>query len=76
MANGVITLQILFRKGAKIRVDFLVGRGQGFPAAALEISNVHTGDAMPGILQQLDQMGANVATMSGYENVHSLFLPN
>src|SRR6266404_4341008 len=70
MHHAILAFEVARGQRPHVADDLAVGRGQRLPAAALEQVEIATGDVMPRVLQQPDEMGADIAAVTGDENLH------
>ena len=74
MHHAILAFEVAQGQRPHVADDLAIGRGQLLPVAALEQVEIAAGDVMPRLPQQLDEMGADIAAVTGDENLH-LHLP-
>jgi len=65
-----MSFEIFGRERANVLVEIDVRRDDFVPGAALEESDIAAGYAMARLLEDVDEVGANVAFVSGDEDAH------
>src|SRR4029077_3574429 len=68
--HTVEAFEVAWRELAHIAHDLAVRRCQTLPGAAFEQVEVTTGDVVTGLLQQPDEMRADIAPVTGDEDLH------
>src|SRR5579883_2767830 len=76
MHHAIMPREILDGDGANVLGEVAVGRDDTFPSASLEQAEIASGHRVAGLLEQIDEVRADIALVARDEHFHRRSLPN
>jgi hypothetical protein len=76
MHDTIVAGKIRYRDHPNIFSQFSVDRNDLLPCTVIEQAQIASGDGVASLLEEINEMSPDIATMTGDENFHALLLAN